>query len=306
VWHLFRVLSAKEIQALRTRIFRYLKEHGLTAVVSIELTRGANGKPNNTVHFHFLTDDPRSEAEIRALFNRACEQQGLVRGEDFRIDYRELWDGYRYFNYFTKCGEKYFHKVILFESGLLKSGKTLQKFYKIGNWFMKSKGKIWDEIKAYMQEKHSTDIEATGNSDDIDALNPNDELPSMPKQSDDVPTEGGMTIEADRAYLREKYGINLDEVLEDDESVCEFDVPGIGRFRKHAGIGWYRIEEELPREQIAPDGIVADHFLSNAKRSCVPDFTEVQDIGIDYALPQRVLDRRKDWQRFKFSVAFRE
>ena len=153
VLHCLRVFSAKKIKALRTKIFRYLKEHGIEAVVSIELTRGKDGKPNNTIHFHIITDDQRSEQELRDLCNTACIRGGL-NSEDFRIDYRLLWNGDLYFKYFTKCG--YSDRVILFQKGT-----GIAKFYQIGKWFNKSKKLIWENIKTYMREKYGTDPDTT-------------------------------------------------------------------------------------------------------------------------------------------------
>ena len=168
VWHLLKVLPAEDINALRLKVFRYLKDHGLEAVASVELTRGANGQPNGCVHFHVLLDDTRSEADIRALFNKACERDGFVQSQDFRIDYRKLYDGKSYFYYYAKCGKKHFDKVILFQPKLLKSGKTLQKFYQIGKWFHKSKELLWEEIKSFMASKYGTDPDEVGNSDETE------------------------------------------------------------------------------------------------------------------------------------------
>ena len=162
VWHLLIVLSADEINALRLKVFRYLKDHGLEGVATIELTKGKNGRANNCIHFHCLTDDPRNEVEIRALFNRACERDGFVKGQDFRIDYRNLYDGEAYFSYFTKSGEQHTDEVILFQPRLLESGRTLQKFYQIGNWFGKSKKEIWNDIKKYLASKDGTDPDKKG------------------------------------------------------------------------------------------------------------------------------------------------
>ena len=220
----------------RKKIFRVLVDNGLEAVTSIELTRGKNGRPNNTVHFHIITDDPRSEQELRQLLETACKRQGLVQDNDFCVDHRLLWDGYRYFNYFTKYGEKYFDKVILFQKGLLESGKTIQKFYTIGQWYQKGRGKIqiWDEIKAYCQEKYGTDIEETGSSDGIDLANVDDELTSEPPAQ-----------EVDVAF-------SLD---------------------------------------VADDG------------NRVP--MTWNECPTDYHLPKEdIRDRRKDWQRFKYSVSY--
>jgi len=144
VLHFLKVLSAKSISTYRTKIFRVLKDNRLEAVASIELTKDGNGKPNNTVHFHILTDDQRSEGELRKLLETACERQGLVKGTDFWITYCELYDGYGYFEYFTKY--RFSDRVILFEKGT-----GLDKFYQIGKWFGKSKKQIWKE---YIDERY--------------------------------------------------------------------------------------------------------------------------------------------------------
>ena len=102
VWHLTEVFSAKEIQSIRKRVFRYLKDNGLEAVATIELTIGDDNKPNNTVHFHILTDDQRSEKEHRELLETACWNCGLDKNKDYWISYKKLDDGNRYFEYFTK------------------------------------------------------------------------------------------------------------------------------------------------------------------------------------------------------------
>jgi predicted GIY-YIG superfamily endonuclease len=156
VLHFLKVLSEQNIKSLRLKIFRYLKEHNINAVATIELTRDGNGKPSNKVHIHILTDDNRRKHIIREVFTKACEQNGLVNGQDFRIDCRELDDGYKYFAYFTKYG--YSERVILFRK-VTRKKKSMQKFYEIGDWFRKTKQQIWEEVKAWLQKKFGTDVE---------------------------------------------------------------------------------------------------------------------------------------------------
>ena len=85
---------------------------------------------------------------------------------------------------FTNYGEKYFNEVILFQKGLLNSGKTLQKFSTMGQWFAKGrgKGKIWDEIKASMAEKYGTDPDRTDCVNEQDACN--DAIPDTERDND--------------------------------------------------------------------------------------------------------------------------
>jgi hypothetical protein len=171
VLHLLTEYSSVEIKVLRSRIFRYLKDHGLEAVANIELTLGTDGKPNNTVHFHVLTDDKRSLEELWILFETACKRQGLVKDKNFCIRCSVLWNGDWYFNYFTKY--RYSEEVILFQKGI-----RMQKFYQIGRWYAKGRGKgvIWGEIQAYMKEKDGSHpgtvdelpIELTGECPEVD------------------------------------------------------------------------------------------------------------------------------------------
>ena len=173
--HFLKVYSAAMIIKHRTKIFRYLKDHGLNAVANIELTRGVDGKPNNTVHFHILTDDERSLEELRVLLEVACKHQGLAKDRDFWIRGRVLWNGEWYFNYFTKY--RYSDVVILF-----RKHTGIQKFYQIGRWFEDGRGKgvIWAEIIAYMAAKDGSHpdkvdelpIELTGERPavDLDAI----------------------------------------------------------------------------------------------------------------------------------------
>ena len=152
VLHFLKELLPKDIRERRKKIFRYLKEHGLEAVASIELTEELDETPNNCVHFHILTDDKRSDAKLRKLIETACRNCGLVKDIDFCITYEGLNNGYWRFNYFTKYGKKYFFEVILFEKGT-----GLQKFYEIGRWFRKPQEQIWEDIKAFMRDKDKGD-----------------------------------------------------------------------------------------------------------------------------------------------------
>ena len=292
VLHFLTIFSAEEIDYLRDKIFRYLKDHGLGAVANLEATRGDDGKPNGCVHFHIITDDPRRETELRALLEKACQRRRLVKDEDFCITYQPLPDGYNYFNYFTKYGEKYFDKVILFQPKLLKAKtgnkrRTLQKFYVIGQWFKKGRGKIkiWDEIKAYMEAKYGIDPDMSdcANATEQDAINevvPSINDPAQPTSvesdlegceavcANDVPTDSTMPVEANSESLCEPYGIN------------EFDNP---------------VEEELPCEQDrTPD------------RAAVADCCFQCEMYLDCLFPQIIPDRRWDWQRFKHSIAVLE
>ena len=278
VLHFLTVFSGQELRTLRRKIFRYLKDHGLEAVASIELTKGKNGRPNNCVHFTILTDDPRSEAELRALLETACERQGIVNKTDFCVSYQYLPDGYGRFNYFTKYAKKYVDEVILFQPKLLQSGKTIQKFYQIGKWFHKSKALIWKDIKAYMEAKYGIDPDKSkcANTTEQEAINevvPSTNAPSLPEgiesdlegceavSANDMPTDDTMPVEAHSESLCETYSINIEEVLEGDKAAVAED-----------------------------------------STACCFD----PEIHTDCLFPHIIPDHRRDWERYKFSVAFRQ
>ena len=161
--------SLDDFKERRTKIFRYLCEHGIEAFAIIEPTRmkAKIGKVAYKVHFHILTDDPRSKKELRALFNEACERSSLfwgsgnrlVRGKDFRVDCKEDPNGFGV-EYYLKYGAKWKHRALQFHKEV-----RLHKTYTIGKWFKDEndeKKKIADmrkEIKAYMKAKENAEAE---------------------------------------------------------------------------------------------------------------------------------------------------
>jgi len=152
----------KYIDELREKIRNCLRYRKINAVAVIELTRGKNGKPNNTVHFHYLIGDKENEEnlrdeeeerrrqEIAEFIEKVCERQGLVLNRDFKIDTRKLWDGEQYFAYFVKYG-KYGKDIPLFIEGL-----NMQEFTQTG-WFERGEEEqLWDEyLKERYGEKYS-------------------------------------------------------------------------------------------------------------------------------------------------------
>jgi len=172
-----------DITKYRTKIFSILEKAGIQAVASIELSRTIPriGKANNMVHFHILTDDDRSEFELRKLFNKACEDSGLEKKKDFKIDCRKIENGYWYFDYFTKFDRKSRGKYMKSKDRkeaserkwswltvLLFDKIRMQKFYQIGKWFDKSKGEIWKEIQALAAENAAAKTEAETPEKEID------------------------------------------------------------------------------------------------------------------------------------------
>jgi len=148
VIHFLQEFHVRDIMETRTKIFRYLKEHGLEAVANVELTHDIRGNPNNKVHFHILTDDPRSKRELKLLFYAACNRRGLVRCIDYSVSHCTLIDPDGYIDYFVKR-RQHSKEVVLFQTGLL-----IRKFYEIGRWFNKPKSELWQEC---IQEWYGTE-----------------------------------------------------------------------------------------------------------------------------------------------------
>ena len=82
--------SPNDITSLRTKIFRYLKEHGIEAIARIGLSwrwNQRNRYSNKFVHFHVITDLRWYAKDLQIHFHRACQEQGLVLCKDYWIDY---------------------------------------------------------------------------------------------------------------------------------------------------------------------------------------------------------------------------
>jgi hypothetical protein len=292
VLHFLNVLSKEDIKELRKKIFRYLGDHGIVAAVSLELTRDKRGKPNNRVHFHFLLDDPRSERKLRTLFNTACEHNDLVREKDFWIGYRELWDGYRYFNYYTKYG--YSKRVILFQKGTNKD-KAIQKFYEIGKWFYKSKTQIWDDVKAWLQKKYGTDVEERQIPDYNDNPDENDNE-NTEQLNDVVPFE--MTPEAIA-----KFNADFDRYCADRDRATGVLPEGSILQPVHEQYNTKQSFNDHPDKTRALLSKINPVLYSNAYEGMSDWYEHPLD---DDLLPEnsRIRDRRHEWQQFKYSVAF--
>ena len=334
VLHFLKELPSSEIREYRKKIFRVLEDNGLEAVANLELTRGKNGKPNNCVHSHILTDDQRSEPELRKLLEMACERQGLVKDNDFCITFESLYDGYWRFNYFTKYGEKHFYNVILFEKNI-----GLNKFYTIGKWFHKPQVQIWDDIKTFMRNKDGSDPDKSGVPDMDDEFLSNEPLQELDggqawewdSTDDEVPLEFGEYTDKDREALREEFGINLDKVANGNKLLNYFHIPGVGRFYKHSD-GIWGCYDELPNEPVEKINakIIQDTACqdtangSKAPDKRIPKIARIKLLKrIDHrgwtrtpnwhkrpsvCLPPRKIyrDRRREWQRYKYNIAFRQ
>jgi hypothetical protein len=183
------VFSATGIKVIRKWLFHHLRKDGIEAITNIELTRSKprNGKPNNRVHIHILTDDSRSKEELRAIVISACERCALVNKKFVQITIKEIENGNRYFEYFTKYDREAKAEIEAIREAKAKmkeEGKDwedwdentdndpdksrgwktvilfqkhtgLDKFMPIGKWFRKPKEEIWEEIRAFMKAEYA-------------------------------------------------------------------------------------------------------------------------------------------------------
>ena len=133
----FVVLPVEVIKQNWKRLRRNLKQAEVTYAAVIELTDGSNGKPNNTIHYHFLIDTNLDSRILKDLMTAICLKSKLgVYGLEFDLIYPNAgitdW-GSNKINYFTKFG--YSNKVHLFRVGL-----RVKKFYYSTNWFIDMDG----------------------------------------------------------------------------------------------------------------------------------------------------------------------
>jgi hypothetical protein len=165
-WHILIFLDIPELKSIRDKVFDYLRKAGINAVACIEPTRDGFGNPNDTVHFHILTDDERGIDYLKDLTRTACLAAGLqdkavshAAKNEFDVECRELWDYDGYIKYFTKVDMP--EKVHLFIQG-----SRVQRFYTIGDWYIdddgntKQKGESWQEVKRETRAKRYAETKA--------------------------------------------------------------------------------------------------------------------------------------------------
>ena len=76
----------KDIDDFREKIRRCLKYRKIDALIAIGLTLGKDGKPNNTVHFHYLMGDQEKEDNLRSEEEKQRRKQIWERIEILRSE----------------------------------------------------------------------------------------------------------------------------------------------------------------------------------------------------------------------------
>ena len=164
----FNKFTVKEINEFLAKIRRTLqrntkKRKGLRYIAFTEVTTKRK-KPISKVHFHFLTDDERSENELRQFFTMACERAGMVENKDFQIKrIRPLPKGKNYFDYVLKYGKNHQDKAILFRKfrrakkgeGKKKGRRIATRIQKIfqSEWYKKPIKQIRKEIREWKKRR---------------------------------------------------------------------------------------------------------------------------------------------------------
>ena len=321
VLHLFNVYTKAGLMALRKKIFRILTDSGIVAVVCIELTRDENGEPNNTVHFHFLLDGQQREKELREIFNKACERNGLVRGEDFRVDYR-LLDARekhreRYFEYFAKYDRYYtggkgdpvvdreslrrkgwnWKTVLLFQRGT-REDRAIQKFYEVGKWFNTSKTQLWEDYRQEMREKYGTDHDDNSNNDTSEFDMSFFDTPNWFRFV--VDSEGRVSY--DSITDKETLIARAIKRVEDEERAKSRDgTDGLDELDLQEGC---ENQETIPDSQpdIMPTQV--KQLINLPIRTMIYFEYHLKDNPRHCRYIRRVIDRRYEWRRFSCCVAF--
>ena len=137
VLRFFIILTVDIIRKNWKRLQRNLKQAGIIYAAVIELTDGSDGKPNGTVHYHFLIETSLDRKTLKDVMKTICLKSKLgIYGLEFDLIFPNggitNW-GPSKINYFTKFN--YPDKVRLFRVGL-----RLKKFYYSSDWFIEADG----------------------------------------------------------------------------------------------------------------------------------------------------------------------
>lgn len=122
-------LSVKEIQKLWKQHSRRLRNAGIVARVTIEITKDKwQQRPVNRVHYHFVAKDNRTQDELQELFDTIC-RCGMDQS-DFNVKvlpFDKALGGWKnYIAYFVKLRNRKGKKNYLFARGL-----RLRKYFTI-------------------------------------------------------------------------------------------------------------------------------------------------------------------------------
>ena len=173
VVHILEPLDVPELKTTLSKIFDHFRQEDLVSVINVEPTDDGFGNPTDTVHSHILTDDERGVDFLRELGRAACLVAGLkdkatcnVAKNEFDVECRPLYDGYKYYDYFTKFDRP--EELYLFVRG-----SRIQRFRTTGNWYIdangkKDKTKKWNEIIQKTRARHSVATEQQGLNDGLD------------------------------------------------------------------------------------------------------------------------------------------
>ena len=143
--YVWQVLTPKEITEVWTKACRSLRLQGIAAIWVREPTR------NNKCHYHLLISNPIERNTLAKLIESAMPKRKEL-GWHKRI--QPVTNEWRLAHYITKAkikgtkkgrpvADKYASKRLLFKAGL-----NIKKYGTIGKFWVRSKKRLWDEVKA--------------------------------------------------------------------------------------------------------------------------------------------------------------
>jgi hypothetical protein len=153
-----REFTAREIQTRWERLKASLQKQSIIAFAVAEITTRRHilldgshwDYPINQIHYHCLVESDLSERQLRKIFNCACLDAGLMKGE-FEVHYESIPDRK---NFKHKCEYILKHGKFKDQAILFQPGTGINKICSIGRWFVNangsraSKDKMWESIVA--------------------------------------------------------------------------------------------------------------------------------------------------------------
>jgi len=118
-------------------IKEYLRNEGIIAYYTVEITENGFNKPTNRIHYHFLIDYHYSKRRLVNTFKEACRYAGLQVGKDCLVKHDHISDREafeRKAKYILKY-DNFKEQAILFRprTGINKTGM-------INDWFINADG----------------------------------------------------------------------------------------------------------------------------------------------------------------------
>lgn len=145
--YVWRVLTPKQITELWAKACRSLRLQGIAAIWVREPTR------NNKCHYHLIVSNPIEKATLAKAIEAAMPSRKELGWHKKLQPIKHKRDEWRLAHYITKAkiggtrngrpvADKHAPKRLLFKGGL-----NIKKYGVIGEFWRRSKSKLWEEVK---------------------------------------------------------------------------------------------------------------------------------------------------------------